>query len=123
MRELFLLVDESLTDTAIKNLLTRVGLSLGELPDGLATRISGSGEKSGNISGGQKRRLAIARALAINPSLIIADEPTADLDPVSSQEILAILRDCAAQGAIVIAVLHAPDHRIDCAVEIEMVQR
>jgi ABC-type transport system involved in cytochrome bd biosynthesis fused ATPase/permease subunit len=123
VRELFLLVDESLTDTAIKNLLTRVGLSLGELPDGLATRISGSGEKSGNISGGQKRRLAIARALAINPSLIIADEPTADLDPRSAQDILAILRECAAQGAIVIAVLHAPDHRIDCAVEIEMVQR
>ena len=123
VRELFALVDSSLTDQSVTDLLERVGLAIDQLPQGLDTQISGVGEKSGHISGGQKRRLAIARALAAKPSLIIADEPTADLDPASAQEVLTILRESAAQGAIVIAVLHAPDQRIDCAIEIEMVQR
>ena len=123
VRELFALVDSSLTDQRMADLLTRVGLAIDQLPQGLDTHISGVGEKSGHISGGQKRRLALARALAVNPSLIIADEPTADLDPDSAEDALRILRESAARGAIVIAVLHAPDHRIEGAIEIEMVQR
>jgi ABC-type multidrug transport system ATPase subunit len=100
-----------------------VGLHLKDLPYGLDTLVSGAGEKSGEISGGQKRRLSIARALARKPSLLIADEPTADLDSHSAQEILRLLQRISRDGAIVIAVLHAPDQSIEGAQEIVMVER
>jgi ABC-type transport system involved in cytochrome bd biosynthesis fused ATPase/permease subunit len=123
LRELFQRLDDSVTDEVITKMLTEVGLSLEALPHGLNTEIGGLGEKSGTLSGGQMRRIAIARALFISPSLIIADEPTADLDPVSAGEILKVLAERARKGAIVIAVLHAPDHHIDGAHEVVMVQR
>ena len=123
LRELFQRLDESVSDESIVEVLTKVGLFLESLPSGLDTEIGGMGEKSSALSGGQMRRVAIARALFISPSLIIADEPTADLDPSSAQDILKVLADCADKGAIVIAVLHAPDHSIDGAREVEMVQR
>jgi ABC-type multidrug transport system ATPase subunit len=85
--------------------------------------IGGSGEASGDLSGGQKRRLAIARALAVNPDLFIADEPTADLDPKAASEILELLHSLSRAGAIVIAVLHAPDQRIVGAKEIMVVEQ
>ena len=123
LRELFQRLNCAVTDAAIIEVLNEVGLSLEALPLGLDTQIGGLGEKSGALSGGQMRRIAIARALFISPSLIIADEPTADLDPQSAQEILKVLAHCARKGAIVIAVLHAPDHSIEGAREVEMVQR
>ena len=123
MRELFALLPNTLSDVEITSVLERVGLPLSTLAYGMDTQISGMGEKSGAISGGQKRRLAIARALAIDPSLVIADEPTADLDPQSAQEILLLLHEIARSGAIVIAVLHAPDQVIAGAREVQMVQR
>jgi ABC-type lipoprotein export system ATPase subunit len=100
-----------------------VGLHHKDLPDGLETTIGGLGEKSGTLSGGQIRRIAIARAIVQSPSIVIADEPTADLDPKSAQEILRLLEDIASSGAIVIAVLHAPDHTLSGADEIAMVER
>ena len=123
IRQLFTLVDPSLSDAQILSSLAQVGLNLHELPHGLDTWIGGSGEKSGKISGGQKRRISIARALTSKPSLLIADEPTADLDPHSAQEILLLLSEVARSGIIVIAVLHAPDQIIDGAQEIAMVER
>lgn len=123
LRELFQRLDEFVTDESIIEVLAKVGLSLESLPSGLDTEIGGLGEKSATLSGGQMRRVAIARALFISPSLIIADEPTADLDPTSAQDILKVLADCAGKGVIVIAVLHAPDHSIEGAREVEMVQR
>jgi ABC-type transport system involved in cytochrome bd biosynthesis fused ATPase/permease subunit len=120
--DLFTLVRPEITNEEIEKVLARVGLTIDSLPDGLETVIGGLGEKSGHLSGGQKRRIAIARAIAINPSLIIADEPTADLDPSSAQEILNLLRAQAAGGAIVIAVLHAPDQVIPGAREEVMVE-
>ncbi len=123
VRELFTLAREDLSDIEITHLLNRVGLELNSLPTGLETIVGGLGEKSAKLSGGQKRRLAIARALAISPSLIIADEPTADLDPRSAKQILELLHEEAAKGAIVIVVLHAPDQSISGAREIEMVER
>jgi ABC-type transport system involved in cytochrome bd biosynthesis fused ATPase/permease subunit len=123
IRELFTLVKPGLSLREIEELLHRVGLKLSSFPDGVETIIGGLGEKSGKVSGGQKRRLAIARAILVNPSLIIADEPTADLDPQSAKEILTLLHATAQAGAIVIVVLHAPDQEIAGAREIKMVER
>lgn len=123
IRELFMLVDSSLTDDLIIDALNEVGLSMADLPRGLETVVSGIGEKSGEISGGQKRRISIARALVVRPSLLIVDEPTADLDPASAQGVLSLLERVAGNGAIVIAVLHAPDQMIEGAVEIVMTER
>jgi ABC-type multidrug transport system fused ATPase/permease subunit len=123
IRDLFTLVRPEITDGEIEMVLAKVGLAISTLPHGIETVIGGLGEKSGHLSGGQKRRIAIARAIAINPSLIIADEPTADLDPTSAQEILNVLRTQADGGAIVIAVLHAPDQKIPGAREEVMVER
>ncbi len=122
LREQFTHIDSGIDDNEIEGHLLAVGLSLSQLPHGLDTVISGLGEKSGHISGGQRRRIAIARALSISPTLIIADEPTADLDPDSAQAILRLLESAAQSGAIVISVLHAPDQSINGAHEIVMVE-
>ena len=58
------------------------------------------------LSGGQQQRVAIARALAANPGLVLADEPTAHLDRVQVDGVLALLRSLASPGRIVIATTH-----------------
>jgi ABC-type transport system involved in cytochrome bd biosynthesis fused ATPase/permease subunit len=123
VREIFTLVKPDIADREIMEQLNRVGLSITDLDNGLDTYIGGLSEKSAEISGGQRRRIAIARALAIKPSLIIADEPTADLDPLSAQAILEILSEEADRGAMVVAVLHAPDQSLKGAREIAMAER
>lgn len=80
-----------------KELLTHVGL--GER----------TGHHTNELSGGQQQRVAIARSLVNSPKMILADEPTGNLDSVSTTEIMKTLKDLNAQGITIILVTHEED--------------
>jgi polar amino acid transport system ATP-binding protein len=89
-----------------KQLLARVGLSE-----------KGSAYPA-HLSGGQQQRVAIARALAMEPKLLLFDEPTSALDPELVGEVLAVMRDLAADGMTMVVVTHEMSFARDVADQI-----
>jgi putative ABC transport system ATP-binding protein len=88
--------------------LERMGLS--DLSDRLVEQ----------LSGGQRQRVAVARALVTSPSLILADEPTAELDAVNRDRVVAELRAEAERGALVVLATHDPDVAARCDHELRL---
>jgi len=67
-------------------------------------------QRAGTLSGGQAQRVAVARALAQRPQVVLADEPVASLDPEAADDVMRLLRRLATDdGLAVVAVLHQPD--------------
>jgi ABC-type transport system involved in cytochrome bd biosynthesis fused ATPase/permease subunit len=106
IRRQFQLVSSEISDFEIIEYLESVHLKVFELPIGLDSIVGGLAEGGNSASGGQVRKVALARALASKPRVLVCDEPTADLDGQSADRVMYALRTCAQAGSIVICITH-----------------
>jgi len=72
------------------------------------------------LSGGQQQRTAVARAIALQPRLLIADEPTAELDPVARALVLSRILDVTRQGAALVLATHDPEVAAACTRQVDL---
>jgi len=91
----------SLSDAAVGALVERVGLAAS-----FANRVAGE------LSGGERLRVALARALANEPRVLLVDEPTSALDPTAAGVIIDLLRELGGSGTAVLTVTHSEDHAV-----------
>ena len=92
-------------DVPAKERRERVAAMLDKL--GVAHRAK---HRPSQLSGGQQQRVAIARALVSNPAMLLADEPTGNLDTAHGDEVMRILRQINAEGTTIVMVTHSPAH-------------
>ncbi len=74
---------------------------------GLGHRLN---NRPSQLSGGEQQRVSIARAIAQKPDILFADEPTASLDSVSSEDVIKVMRDLHAKGQTIVMVTHEPEY-------------